>query len=216
MQIGVGGVNAVSATAWDEPLTQAPQNYLVTPQQSWLDGINAGPGFVRQFVALPLADPRTIEAQLQGHAQLGGIQIRAFEPRPGRFPDAKPAPGPQPEASRGMMGLGAGGKLAQRIHPGPFGLDAWDPASAITAMVHLVNSRQFEELTGRPPPPSPIDAATYSQRGFPWFERYDEDAGTVAPAAGFGAVIPTSGADEQETSVPIDPNQIKPIFPKRG
>jgi hypothetical protein len=55
VQVGVGGVNAVSGEAWDERLRADPQNYLVCPEQPWLDGINTGDGRVRQFVAMPLA-----------------------------------------------------------------------------------------------------------------------------------------------------------------
>jgi hypothetical protein len=215
VQIAVGGINAISATAWDQALSQTPQNYLVCPQQPWLDGINAGAGVIRQFVALPLNDPSSIEAQLRGEASVGGIQLRVFEPRPGRFPDVAPPPSPSPQAARGLMGLGAGGKVAQRIHPDPFGLDTWDPESATTVIIHLVNSQQFEAMTGRPPPPSPIDAATYTERGFPWFERYDEAAGTLPAASGFAPIVPSGGPDEHEVSVAIDPSQIEGITPKR-
>ena len=40
------------------------QNYLAIPKQPWLDGINAGDGYVRQFVAMPLGKGYTIEAQV--------------------------------------------------------------------------------------------------------------------------------------------------------
>src|SRR5687767_6478411 len=54
VKVGVGGVNAVSGAPWDETLRQSPRDYIVCPQQPWLDGINAGRGFIRQFVAMPL------------------------------------------------------------------------------------------------------------------------------------------------------------------
>ena len=81
-------------------------------------------------MALPLADPRTIEAQLRGQTTPAGLQLRLYEPHPGRFPEEAPlgAPGARPAA--GAMGLGAGGRIAQRIHKDPFGLAAWDPRSA--------------------------------------------------------------------------------------
>src|SRR5512139_2202067 len=40
VQIAVGGVNAVSGRQWRERLTARPQNYIVAPDQPWLDGIN--------------------------------------------------------------------------------------------------------------------------------------------------------------------------------
>jgi hypothetical protein len=216
VQVAVGGVNAVSGQPWTHSLSDAPQNYLVCPQQPWLDGINAGAGHIRQFVALQLGDARTIEAQVRGEAKIGGIQIRVFEPRPGRFPEKPPPPRPEPRRAAGFMGLGAGGKVVQRIHPDPFGLEAWDLESATSVFVYIVNSAQFEAMTGRKPPPSPVDAGTYSKHGFPWFQLYDETAGDVAPVPEFDDLTPTGGPDEDEETVAIDPGQVRPIRPRRG
>jgi hypothetical protein len=40
--------------------------------------------------------------------------------------------------------------------------------------VHLVNSFMYRQITGREAPPTPIDAATYSPHGYPWFDLYGE------------------------------------------
>jgi len=40
-----------------------------------LDGINAGQGFIRQFVAIPLGSGVTVEAQLTGKEEQGGIEV---------------------------------------------------------------------------------------------------------------------------------------------
>lgn len=53
LQVGIGKVCAISGEEWDESLSQDPQNYAALPDQPWLDGINAGDGFIRQFVAVP-------------------------------------------------------------------------------------------------------------------------------------------------------------------
>ena len=37
------------------------QNYCVLPKQPWLDGINYGDGYIRQFVAMPLGKGYTVE-----------------------------------------------------------------------------------------------------------------------------------------------------------
>src|SRR6266498_5380524 len=71
VQVAVGGVNAVSGEPWEARLSDAPQNYLVCPNQPWLDGINAGDGFVRQFVALPLGSGATVEGRLTGREEVG-------------------------------------------------------------------------------------------------------------------------------------------------
>jgi hypothetical protein len=213
VQVGVGGVNAVSGGPWEDTLSSDPQNYVVCPDQPWLDGVNAGAGHIRQFVAVPFGSGRSIESQLRGGDETGGIQLRVYEPKPGRFPD-RPPEGPAdrtPRPARGFMGLGAGGKIAQRIHPDPYGIETWDPASAADVFVHLVGSDDFRALTGRPAPPSPISAETYAKHGLPWFEYYDEAAGDVPPAPELAGLAGTADDVDAERSVPIDPAHVKPI-----
>ena len=47
VKVGVGGINAVSGAAWDTTLRADPQDYVVVPDQPWLDGIDAGDGYIR-------------------------------------------------------------------------------------------------------------------------------------------------------------------------
>ena len=185
VQVGIGGINALTGNPLDTDLSDDPQNYLVCPDQPWLDGVNAGEGFVRQFVALPLGSGNTVEGQLTGAEAIGGIQIRAYEPSPGRFPDEQPPAEVNVPPRRAMtpeLGLGAGGRIRQRIYPDPHGLDSWDTTNNATARIYLLNSEQYQTLTGRPPLPSPIDAITYEQEGLPWLELYDEQKGDLAAA----------------------------------
>ncbi|MEU9335979.1 hypothetical protein AB0D49_22830 [Streptomyces sp. NPDC048290] len=78
LQVGVGKVCAVSGEPWSDRLTRDPQNYLVLPRQPWLDGINAGAGTVRQFVAVPLGLGATVEGQVTGEEVWGGVQLQSF------------------------------------------------------------------------------------------------------------------------------------------
>lgn len=192
VKVGAGRVNAVTGAAWDEGLRADPQDYLVCPPQPWLDGVNAGGGVVRQFVAVPLGRGLTVESQLAGGAEAGGLRVLVFDPRPGRFPDApppRPAAAPQPQAAPpaaagGPLGVGAGGTMTQKIYPDPHALDAWDPDARGGLAVYVVNSEQYQAVTGRPPPPTPITPDVYRDHQLPWFTLYDEDRGTVAaPAA---------------------------------
>ncbi|MGH2705793.1 MAG: hypothetical protein ACRDJ4_12070 [Actinomycetota bacterium] len=214
VQVGVGGVNAVSGTGWGEELVPSPQNYLVCPDQPWLDGINAGDGFVRQFVAVPLGEGRTVEGQVTGREERGGIQLRVFEPRPGRFPDEPPTQG-QDAGAAGMpqrsasLGLGAGGRIRQRIYPDPYGVEAWDPAAAEVAC-HILNADEYLGATGRRPPPSPITAETYAEWGLPWFDLYDEGVGDVPGPEALSGLEP-AGADEADPSVAVDPEHVRKI-----
>lgn len=214
VQVGVGAVNAISAQPWEAPLAADPQNYLICPDQLWLDGINAGDGFVRQFVAVELGSGSTVEGQLTGAEEVGGIQLRVHEPRPGRFPEHPPERketllSGRPQASP-EMGLGAGGKLRQKIYPDPYGVATWEPAGAAAFSVHLVNSEQYRAMTGREPPPSPVSAALYTEHGLPWFDLYEEDFQDVSPSERLAGVDPL--ADEVEP-VEIDAGQVRRIDP---
>jgi hypothetical protein len=80
------------------------------------------------------------------------------------------------------MGLGAGGAMKQKIYPDAYGIDVWNQDNSGSATVYILNSAQYQRVTGAEPPPTPIEAATYTQHNLPWFELYDEDKQDVAPA----------------------------------
>ncbi|MGY0499052.1 hypothetical protein ACWZHB_11205 [Nocardia sp. FBN12] len=75
LKVAVGKVCAVSGKPWNDALTKDPQNYLALPEQPWLDGINSGQGTVRQFVAVPMGLGATVEGQVTGTEQWGGVQL---------------------------------------------------------------------------------------------------------------------------------------------
>lgn len=87
IKIYVGGVNAVSGEPARETvdttqrrlhrlnLKQSLQDYLVAPQQRWLDGVAQADGRVRQFVAMPLGCGYSVESQITGEESIGGLQI---------------------------------------------------------------------------------------------------------------------------------------------
>jgi hypothetical protein len=219
VKIGVGMVNAVSGKPWDETLSPTEADYLVCPPQPWLDGINAGEGFIRQFVAMPLGQGYTVEAQVTGEEKFGGIQIIVFEPKPGKFPDQPPpkafgmrgklfaaqAPMLTEESFSFEMGIGAGGKMKQSIYPDPHGFDTWDPENYGSIFVHIVNSRAYKQITGDDPPASPVDAHTYTQYGLPWFDLYDEGLGDIAAPAALQNVQSISQLDA-EKDLPASPD----------
>ena len=229
LKVGVGKVNAVSGEPWDERLHDDPQDYVVCPQQPWLDGINAGAGFVRQFVAMPLGQGFSVEAQVTGAEEFGGIQLLAFEPKPGRFPER---PEPEESARRrgpafaadmdagGDMGVGAGGKMRQKIYPDPFGLDAWDSANRGAVFVHLVNGEQYRAITGLEPPPTPVDAGTYVKYGLPWFDLYDEESPDLPapPALAIARSVSRleaarAGGPPEEESTEIEEGSVRKLTP---
>ena len=224
VKVGAGRVNAVSGKGWDKELHDDPQDYLVCPQQPWLDGINAGAGLVRQFVAAQLGEGYTLEAQITGRDEFGGIQLLVYEPKPGKFPDQPP-----PERIAGTvamrsfstgseLGLGVGGSMIQKLYPDPFGIDTWDADNCGEAFIHLVDSFHYQELTGMAPPPTPITAAEYTEHGLPWFELYDEPLGDVAAPSNLTQVESITELErrkgtltEDENPLNIDNEQIKKL-----
>ncbi len=81
IKVAAGKINAVTGTLWDEGLTAKPQNYLVVPEQPWLDGFAVSKGIIRQFVAMPLGTGYSIEEQVTGKAEVGGLQLQVFPMR---------------------------------------------------------------------------------------------------------------------------------------
>lgn len=213
VMVGAGGVNALTGEPWEERLSVTPQNYLVCPDQSWLDGINAGEGFVRQFVATPLGSGLSVEEQLGTPAPKGGIRIAVFAPRPGRLPAhvATPAGAARPPAGMpadaGLMSLGAGGKITQKIYPDPYGLDVWEAEPFARANVLLLNSEQYRDATGRDAPRSPLDAQTYARLGLPWFELYEEDRADLPPSRRLAGVKTVGRAETEDEDT--DPGSLR-------
>lgn len=212
LKVGVGKVDAISGEAWTESLDAKQQNYLVCPDQPWLDGINSGDGTIRQFVAMPLGMGYTVEGQLTGQESEGGLQLKAFDAHPERLPKV---PSPRFEVLAcavpmdAGMGLAAGGQMQQEIFPDEYGLDVWDTRRAGRVFVHLADSMAWREITGEEPPPTPISARTYSDHGFPWYSLYDEGRGDVSASTrlkkvkSVGEMDGSNGFTKQQDDRPI-------------
>jgi hypothetical protein len=197
LQVGVGKVCAVSGLPWIEHLTGDPQNYVALPDQPWLDGINAGDGFIRQFVAVPLGSGATVEGQVTGEEVHGGVQLRTVgltrkalakwsaeqELRAecgddGLLGSVMPAP----MADSASMGLGAGGRMRQEVYADDRPLANYDQSGARRVFVHLCSAAQWTAITGEVPPPTPVDRDAYVRAGLPWFDFYNADARDLAPS----------------------------------
>jgi hypothetical protein len=197
LQVGVGKVCAVSGQPWIEKLRQRPQNYLAIPAQPWLEGINAGDGFVRQFVAVRLGSGATVEGQVTGAETVGGVQLRAVglskraraKWKRNRKRAAKAWSedccgfAPEPVADSGpSMGLGAGGRMVQEVYADQRPRKDYDPDRSWRVFVHLCSATRWTRITGETPPPSPADRDAYVEAGLPWFDYYDDDAAALAAA----------------------------------
>lgn len=184
IKIAAGKINAVTGARWDNALHAEPQDYVVAPQQLWLDGFHTTRDIVRQFVAMPLGQGITAEEQLTGEATWGGLQVIVYpmkaEEYRRRFERsfAKECHVEYEEilyCRKGAdMGLAPGGRIRQEIAADSFGVDVWDTSVYSRCFVHLLNAERFREVTGRAPASTPVTAAAYRQVGIPWFNYYQD------------------------------------------
>ena len=194
LKVAVGGINAVTGHQLSESLDGVDQDYVVIPDQKWLDGINKDKGTVQQFVAMPLGEGFTVEEQLTDECSTGGIQVIAYEPVPGRFAERIPFV----DHSKGLglaaadrpmaMGVAAGGQIEQQIVADEYGRDSWDVSRRTHLKIHLVNSGHFESITGIKPPPTPITQKVYAELGLPWYSAFDEFKTSIKAAARFKGI----------------------------
>jgi hypothetical protein len=191
VQIGAGGRCVVSGTPLKNKLRRKRQNYVVVPEQPWIDGFKTGDGEVRQFVGVAAGSGVSAEAQLTGSDTVGGIQIQVWHLTPealerwresqrrsyshvkfrAAFASASPS-----------MALGLGGRIQQEIYPDPFSPDDWQSEPTARTWVHLMGAAQWRACTGEVPPPTPITAESYVKAGLPWFDLYDADRGDLPTA----------------------------------
>ena len=185
VKIAAGKINAVTGKAWNEELSDEPQDYLVVPGQPWLDGFCVEKGLIRQFVAMPLGEGYTVEEQLTGEAEHGGVQIAVYPMKRSvykekfGFPEASRIEQPSAPLACGEnlpeMGLAPGGLMRQEIYKDEHGIEAWDTSLCSRCFVHIVNSVQLLHLTGCKPPGMPPTAQDYTRAGLPWFDYYGGD-----------------------------------------
>lgn len=227
IKVAAGKINAVTGGSWMDWLQRDPQDYMVSPNQPWLDGYCVEKGTIRQFVAMPLGSGYSAEEQITGDAGYGGIQIivypmkkTAFERH---FPKIKykkvrhslklmqSAPVAMADFS---MGLAAGGRMKQEIYDDPFGLDDWDMNHSSRCYVHIANSLVWRSITGEAPPTVPFTSKEYTRFGLPWFEYYSDNSTALDGSEKLGALksVAEMAKEKGEVALPenesVDPKNI--------
>lgn len=183
VKVATGKINAVTGEGWDNGLHRGPQDYMVVPDQPWLDGYAVEKGVIRQFVAMPLGSGYSAEEQITGRAEHGGLQLVAYPMKAEAYEKLRRRTGLryamadvcyEPSASL-AMGLAPGGRMRQEIYDDPHSLDVWDTRHRSRCFVHLVNSLVWRAITDEDPPTVPPTAKEYTEAGLPWFDYYGGD-----------------------------------------
>jgi len=206
VKVATGKINALSGEPWSDGIHRDPQDYMVVPGQPWLDGFCVERGVIRQFVASPLGAGDTVEEQLTGEAEHGGLQIVVYPlkkevwkrmqrermqvRRDGLFSvmeeDACYAmPSISPD-----MGLAAGGRMRQEIYEDEHDFSDWDLRASSRCFVHIANSLAWKGITGKRPPTEPPTAEDYTRAGLPWYAYYDHDRQALEGSKRLGNVRP--------------------------
>jgi hypothetical protein len=215
VKVGTGKINAVTGDAWSEGIGRRPrQDYLSIPSQPWLDGYCVAEGIIRQFVAMPLGAGYTVEEQLTGSAEHGGLQLlvhplkaSAYRPRPahdGMFVpcmDVMASPAPYD------MGLAPGGRMEQEIYDDPQRFTDWDTRHVGRCFVHLANAMVWRAITGENPPTVPPTATEYNRAGLPWFEYYGADHAALAGGDRLKHVRTVTQVGKAKGDVPLPENE---------
>ena len=195
VKIGTGKICAVSGEDWSSTLNRDPQDYVVVPEQPWIDGYNVGFDKVRQFVAAPLSEGYTAEEQLTGEANIGGIQIQAFPMKKEYYDRLNKAAFDERHQDVNLclsqsyeMGLAPGGAMHQKIYEDPYPLEAWDLRESERCFVTIANAEQWMGITGEEPPVSSYTAHEYTEAGLPWFDYYDGDKVAIDGAKRLGTI----------------------------
>ena len=215
VKVATGKINAVTGESWHDTLTAEPQDYLSVPEQPWLDGYCVAEGVIRQFVAMPLGSGYSVEEQLTGAGEHGGIQLLVHPLRREAFrPSQRASGGPyvfmEAElAPYGLadMGLAPGGTMEQEIYDDPHQFSDWNLQQRSRCFVHLANALVWRAITGADPPTTPLTAAEYTRAGLPWFDYYADKLPVLAGGSRLGGLRSVKQMGEDKHDMPLPENE---------
>ena len=210
VKIATGKICALTGDRWVNHLNSDPQDYLVLPEQPWLDGYCVEKGVIRQFVAMPLGDGYTVEEQLTGAAQHGGLQIVVYPMKRERYQEFASRTEAREvvySAAPEAMGLAPGGRMKQEVYEDPYGLDAWDQRQASRCFVTIANSAQWMAITGERAPTVLLSAKQYTAAGLPWFDWYSGDATAVDGAEKLKSLASVAQLGKTKGEEPLPENE---------
>jgi hypothetical protein len=218
LKVATGKINAVTGETWKDRLNRNPQDYVVIPEQPWLDGYCVEEGVIRQFVAMPLGVGYSVEEQVTGQAEHGGLQLSVYPlkkeiweriiSRRGRksYSLMMGEPAMASVSADYDMGLAPGGRMKQKIYTDHRDFEDWDLRQTSRCFVHIANSLVWRSVTGEAPPTVPLTAEEYTRAALPWFDLYDGDKGALAGAEKLNGVKSVVELGKEKGDVPVPEN----------
>lgn len=175
IKVSTGKINAVTGKKFRNALDFDEQDYVVAPNQPWLDGFCVKKGTIRQFVAMPLDEGYTVEEQVTGKAEFGGLQIIVYPMKASVF-EARERKRKEQDAGRmresAAWGSSSGGWSGQPTGIGSWGAPApsCPPAPGARAPQQQAQSmgmgaggRMHQEIVEDPFDPDDWDTENYSR-----------------------------------------------------
>ena len=222
VKVATGKINALTGESWADGLHRDPQDYMVTPDQPWLDGYCVEKGTIRQFVAMPLGGGYTVEEQITGEAEHGGLQIVVYPMKAQAYRELYVGEGQTifsvaldmdsmalsaPAQSAPDMGLAPGGRMKQEIFDDPHDFDVWDTRASARCFVHITNSLAWRAVTGEEPLTTPLTSREYQDAGLPWFDYYGGDREALEGAKKLADLKTVKETGEEKGEQPLPENE---------
>ncbi len=218
VRIATGKVDAITGETWSGMGLAKTDDHIVVPEQPWLDGYCVEKGMIRQFVAMPLGAGYSVEEQLTGEAEYGGLQIIVYPMKREAFERHFPKEDEREDhdemrmccavaSASPEMGLAPGGKMRQEIYEDPYKLDEWDQEASSRCFTHIANSMVWRTITGQSPPTVPPTSEEYTRAGMPWFDYYDDTLAAIDGADAFKKVKSVVEMGKDKGDVPLPENQ---------
>ena len=101
------------------------------------------------------------------------------------------------------MGLGAGGRMHQAIHPDTFELEDWDIGAAERVFVSLIHAKDWKAITGEAAQDFPPTAQDYAAAGLPWFDWYGKDQAVLPGSGKLSGVTSVAGKFKDKTGATL-------------
>ena len=133
LKVGIGGIDAISGKTFSsQTLMTDPQDYVVVPNQPWLDGIQRRRWIHPSVRGRPAG--RGTHCRGAAHRHRGTRRSHPLDVRPssGPVPGGAAGEGDAVDGRHGgrkppTHGIGSGGRMRQEIYADEYGLDSWEP-----------------------------------------------------------------------------------------